>query len=741
MPSVSLGNGARSSRGEGELRRRGVPRRLLLLEPLTCLALAGHALAVHQVSGEPAMAASTGGAALLVVLAVAGLCGMRAPWAVVTRAGVILVLAFILMAVNAPGSGYFLLWFFVLIAVYPLVLPRRPSRVLVAAVPAAYVLLVPFGATDGPLPVVALRAVSLLLIGVFVDIAATAYQVAADARDQALALLDTYVAATPVGLGFWDLALRCRQVNAALAELTGLRVADHLGHEVEKIPGVPSALTVNLHRVLSTGQPVRDVELVVGERVWASSYYPVRIGPELVGVGGVVIEVSEQRRAAKALSYSATHDSVTGLPNRALFTDRLGVALSQAARGGEVLAVLFCDIDRFKVINDSLGHAVGDELLRIAADRLAGVVRAGDTVARLGGDEFGLLCTGVGDVLEAHQVADRVCAVLREPMRLGERLITSTASVGVTVCAPGDRDVHGLLRDADVAMYQAKDAGRDQVAVFDARLRRTAGERLEFQSSLRRAIERGQITVAYQPVLPLAWGAGADVQQRADGVVGLEALARWNRPGHGDVPPSVFIATAEELGLIQALGEDVLRTACAAVRRWRAGTGRPLTVAVNLSARQLAAPGFVDLVARVLTEVDLAASALQLEITESVLMADIEHSVRRLSELRDLGVSLAIDDFGTGYSSLAYLRDLPVDVLKIDRSFTSRLPGDAAMFSFIVELARAIGATTVVEGVETRIQLDAVSKAGCDRAQGFYLSRPLSESAATSYLTSLGGRA
>ena len=362
----------------------------------------------------------------------------------------------------------------------------------------------------------------------------------------------------------------------------------------------------------------------------------------------------------------------------------------------------------------------------------AGWFAGGDTVARLGGDEFALLCAELADAEEATSVGERVCAVLREPIRVGERLITSTMSVGVAVGTPGYRDVEGLLRDADVAMYQAKDAGRDQVAVFGVRLRRGASERLEFHGALRGAIERGEITVAYQPVVRLGTVQDGDVAH--GGLVGLEALARWRRPGYGDVPPMTFIPMAEDLGLIHTLGEQVLRSACEAVRGWRETTGRPLMVAVNMSALQLADARCVDLVAQVLEDVGLPASALELEITESILMLDVEASLRRLAELRALGVSVAVDDFGTGYSSLAYLRDLPVDVLKIDRSFTSRLPGDRAMFAFIVQLARAIGATTVVEGVETREQLDLVTEIGCDQAQGYHLSRPLTPDAVARYL-------
>ncbi len=695
------------------------PPRLRMLEPVAYLCLAGHGLAVLMVAADDATSPMLVAVGVLGVLGLVGLLGWRSRTAATVRLVVVLVLAFWLMASRAEGSGYVLLWHFVVAAVYPLVLPPRLSPWVAAMVPAAYLALVPLDAADGPLPVALLRAVALAVIAAFASSAAHAFRAVVWDRDSALATLRTFVGATPVGLGYWDLAMRARWVNGAFAELAGTPPDDHVGRPVADERALPAAFAVNLHRAAVSGREVQGVELSRDGRVWSSSFFPVRDGRRALGVGSVVIDVTDQREAQRALAHSATHDALTGLPNRTLFGDRLGVALAQAARTGELVAVVFCDLDRFKMVNDSLGHAAGDAMLQVAADRLSAVVRSGDTVARLGGDEFALLCTAVTDVDEARRVADRVCAAMREPIPIGERLITSTLSVGVALCAPGERDVAGLLRDADVAMYQAKDAGRDQVAVFDASLRVTARERLEFHTALRAAVDRGEISVAYQPVLRLN-GNG-----EGDRVVGLEALARWRRPGFGDVPPSAFIPTAEDLGLIHTLGEHVLTTALRSLVAWRQESGEPLVAAVNMSALQLADARCVDMVARLLGESGLPPSALELEITESVLMLDVEQSLRRLAELRALGVSVAVDDFGTGYSSLAYLRDLPVDVLKIDKSFTTQLPDDRPMVEFIVELARAIGATTVVEGVETAEQLAVVRSIGCDQAQGFYLSHPL----------------
>ena len=695
------------------------PPRLRMLEPIACLSLAAHGVAVEMVATERTNAQMLAAATLLCVLGVAGVLGWRSRTAATVRLVTVLLLASWLMASGAEGTGYVLLWHFVVAAVYPLVLPPRLSPWAAVVVPGAYLALVPLDAADGPLPVALLRAVALAVIAAFASSAAHAFRAVVWDRDSALATLRTFVEATPVGLGYWDLALRARWVNGALAELSGDAPGEHTGRPVADEPGLPAAFAVNVHRAAVSGREVHDVELSRDGRVWSSSFFPVRDGDRALGVGSVVIDVTDQREAQRALAYSATHDALTGLPNRTLFGDRLDVALAQAERAGDLVAVVFCDLDRFKMVNDSLGHAAGDVMLQVAAERLAGVVRSGDTVARLGGDEFALLCTNVTDADEARAVAERVCAAMREPIPVGERLITSTLSVGVAVCAPGERDVAGLLRDADVAMYQAKDAGRDQVALFDASLRVTAGERLEFHTALRAAVDHGEITVVYQPVLHL------DGNGEGDRVVGLEALARWQRPGYGNVPPTAFIPTAEDLGLIHVLGEHVLRTALEALVAWREESGLPLVAAVNMSALQLADARCVDMVSRLLAETGLPPSALELEITESVLMLDVDQSLRRLAELRALGVSVAVDDFGTGYSSLAYLRDLPVDVLKIDRSFTMHLPADRPMVEFIVELARAIGATTVVEGVETAEQLAVIRGIGCDQAQGYYLSHPL----------------
>ncbi len=714
-----------------------VPTTLQKSEPYAPIALAVHGLAVELFFPGTSIDHLVLAVSLLGALGIAGILGWRSRPAVALRCFVALTLAFLLTLSGGSDGGALLMWFFVIAAVYPLALPPRSGWLLVGAVPVVYLVLVPYGAGGGEVPVALVRAVALGLIAAFVHIGASAYRDAVGQRDGAFDLLDTYSHGSPVGMALWDRELRVRRMNEAFGAILGVDAQEQLGRRATEVPGMPSQMADHLRSVLSSGEATRDVEIVGSARTFVASWYPVRSGREIVAVGCVVADVTVEREAARALAQAATHDPLTGLANRTSFVEQVGEALGRAGRTGQTVAVLFCGVDRFKVVNDSRGHESGDELLRATAMRLVAVIRPQDAVARLGGDEFAVLAPGLS-VAQARLLGERICVASRRPLLVGEEWITSTMSVGVAVAGGGETDAVGLVRDAESAMTRAKDAGRDQVAIFDLGLRPPSNERLEFRASLRRAVDADQIRVAFQPVYSLdgvraaaaaggrrARGAAAALAADPSQIVGFEALARWRGP-EGDVSPAVFIPTAEDAGIIGALGEQVLRQACIAVAGWRLVLGRPLTVAVNLSARQLADPHAVARLRAILDEVGIPPAAVQLEITESVLMADVEGSIRRLSELRELGVTLAVDDFGTGYSSLAYLRDLPVDTLKIDRSFTSRLPQDEAVIGFVVDLARAIGAQTVVEGIETSEQLDGVARAGCDIAQGYFLSRPLS---------------
>ncbi len=408
----------------------------------------------------------------------------------------------------------------------------------------------------------------------------------------------------------------------------------------------------------------------------------------------------------------ALHDPLTGLPNRELFRDRLAGALARMRRGGPPPAVLLLDLDGFKVVNDSLGHHAGDELLRCIAPRLAEAVRAGDTVARLGGDEFVVLADGVQDESTAMLLAQRLEAAWREPVRIGEAELHLSASVGVAVATPAC-DPDSLLRDADAAMYHAKRRGRGRFELFGAPLRDEALRRLALEQDLRRALEPEELHLEYQPVIDFDTNA----------VVSYEALLRWTHPERGSIGPDEFIGIAEDSGLMLPMGRWVLQTACAEAQRWPAGVG----IGVNLSARQVADPDLCEHVRGALAVTGLDPSRLTLEITESTLMEEAEAPLRTLEELRAMGVRLALDDFGTGYSSLSYLRRFALDTLKVDRSFVRDLGSDphaTPLVEAVVSMAGALGLAVVAEGVETEAQRAQLAALGCRYGQGYLLGRP-----------------
>ncbi len=423
----------------------------------------------------------------------------------------------------------------------------------------------------------------------------------------------------------------------------------------------------------------------------------------------------EAEGIAERFARDALHDPLTGLANRALLLDRLELALARAARSDGRVGLLFLDLDGFKAINDQHGHGAGDRLLIELAARLSGVVRAGDLVARQGGDEFVLLCEDVRDEVALTELAEQVAAAACAPWLLAGKRVVVTVSVGVRLAVGGERaDV--VLRDADVAMYEAKTSGGSRWVVFDTVIRTRAAVRAGLEADLRRGLQSGEVEAWYQPLVDLATGR----------VTGAEALARWDHPSRGLVMPDEFILTAEESGLIRTLGAQVLQLACRQAVAWRfPQTGR--MVHVNTTAKELSAHGFPAAVAGVLQDAGMDARSLCLEITERQLVDEHPLVQRNLGELRRLGVALAIDDFGTEYASFSYLRRLPVDVLKIDRSFVTDVddsPRDAAIVGGIVAMARALGIRTVAEGVETAGQASVLRRAGVDEAQGWRFGRP-----------------
>jgi diguanylate cyclase (GGDEF)-like protein/PAS domain S-box-containing protein len=443
-------------------------------------------------------------------------------------------------------------------------------------------------------------------------------------------------------------------------------------------------------------------------------------------------DITERKEREERVRHLAHHDALTDLPNRALLNDRIAQAVSLAERNRTRVAVMFLDLDRFKTVNDSLGHSVGDKLLREVSSRLKSCMRASDTVSRLGGDEFVILMPNVTDSEDVAVTAGKVLDAVARPYNIDGHELVSTPSVGISVYPADGADVDTLLRNADAAMYHAKETGRNNYQFFTQDMNARALERLSLDRSLRRALERDELRLHYQPQYGIADGR----------IVGLEALIRWQHPEQGLVPPLVFIKFAEESGLILQIGDWVLREACRQNRAWQDAGLPPLPVSVNISALQFHQPDFVHSVARALAGSGLEARYLQLEVTESIIMHDAERVTESLERLKDMGLELAIDDFGTGYSSLSYLKRFPIDRLKIDRSFVQDVTADTddeAIIGAIIALTRKLGLRTIAEGVETREQLKFLRDQGCDEVQGFLLSRPLAPPDCAASLAREGG--
>ncbi|HEX5802593.1 MAG TPA: EAL domain-containing protein [Azospira sp.] len=456
-----------------------------------------------------------------------------------------------------------------------------------------------------------------------------------------------------------------------------------------------------------------------GQMFWNElSIAPVRdeSGEVTTHFVSIINDVSERIAYEQQLEYHATHDVLTGLANRNLLHDRINQSILQAKHAGKLVGVLLLDLDRFKLINDGFGHAPADNLLKAVAERLNHCVRETDTVARLGGDEFVVVASHIDDPDNIAGVAAKILRQLAQPIDVEGKEVFVTASVGIAIY-PRDGD-HGeaLLRNADVAMYRVKEHGRNSYRFYAPEMSHMALDRLDMEGNLRRALERDEITVFFQPILSLASGR----------IVGAEALARWNHPRIGMIHPPEFIPLAEETGLIIPLGERILRLVCEQIASWQAAGLPPLRVAINLSARQFRQDDLPRLVGRTLQETGVGGDSLELELTESMVMHDVENAIAMLRELKQLGVDLSLDDFGTGYSSLSYLKRFPIDALKIDRSFVRDIDSeadDAAIAHAVIAMAHSLGLRVIAEGVENEAQLGLLHKYGCDEYQGFLFSR------------------
>src|SRR5262245_31377123 len=466
-----------------------------------------------------------------------------------------------------------------------------------------------------------------------------------------------------------------------------------------------------------------------GSPVWVLESENLIEGPDgrLSVIEGTTIDITERKRAEEQVKHLAFHDPLTSLPNRLLFSDRLTLAVAQAHRHNQKLAVLFLDLDRFKIINDSLGHSVGDELLRQVAERIQEYVREGDTVARLGGDEFTLLVPGINAEEDAAKIARKICDAIHDPFWIDGRELFVTTSMGVAANPSDGHDAETLFRNADSAMYRAKEQGRDNYQLYTPAMNAKAVERLSLESRLRQAVANDELELHFQPFFDL----------KTTKVLGAEALLRWRHPELGLIPPGEFIPIAELSGLIVPIGEWVLRTACAEARKWHEKGFSGLTVSVNLSSRQFQQADLVSQVTNALADTGLEPDKLDLEITESNAMQNAEHSINTLWGLKKQGVRISMDDFGTGYSSLNYLKRFPIDRIKLDQSFVRDLPGDkddAAIAMAVIAMGRSLELVVIAEGVETEEQLAFLKDRECDQLQGFLLSRPLPPEAFESFL-------
>jgi diguanylate cyclase (GGDEF)-like protein/PAS domain S-box-containing protein len=514
--------------------------------------------------------------------------------------------------------------------------------------------------------------------------------------------------------------------NPALARIYGYASPEDLIADLSDIEHqlyVDAGRREAFRRAMETHGEVRNFESQVfcrdGSKIWISeNAHIVRgTGGEFICYEGTVQDITERRQYQEQLERQANHDLLTGLPNRNLLSDRLAQAIARAERLGYFLALVFIDLDNFKFINDSLGHAAGDELLVEIANRLRGCLRGADTVARQGGDEFVLVLNDHYRVNSIISLLERVLAEVGRPVDLGGREFQVGASLGVAIFPQDGHDAETLLKHADVAMYAAKNRGRNNFQFFTRDLNRVAEERLNLETAMRTAIEQDEFSAYFQPKV--------DHKRR---IVGVEALARWHSPALGMITPDRFIPIAEETGLIHPLTDAIMRKSFVAAAGWPLVQGQALRVAVNLSPKLFLGDDLVGRVAALLRETGLPPERVELEITESVFLGDGERAVRILNEFKELGVSLAMDDFGTGYSSLSYLRRFPLDIIKIDRSLVTGIEHEeevAMIARAVISLGQSLRKTVVAEGVENQAQFDFLRFQGCDEFQGYLLSKPL----------------
>ena len=548
-----------------------------------------------------------------------------------------------------------------------------------------------------------------------------------DALRRANWMLSSHISNTPLAVLEWDRDFRLVRWSPQAENIFGWTADEVLGMPIDDNALMHDADRDALAGVLATltsGDEPRATGLTRnnrkdGDTIWCEWYHSALLDADgkIASILSFVQDVSSRIQAEERLQYMATRDALTGLPNRLLLHERLTQAIAQAKRGGRRVGVLFIDLDRFKNVNDTLGHRIGDELLKGVTKALSTALRETDLLARLGGDEFMVIVDDFEEPAVLGRIAQKLLDAIAQPFKIEEHDIYVTSSIGISVYPDDSDDPEELLKHADVAMYRSKELGRNTYQFLDADLAQRRLKQHTLESALRQALKDGLLQLHYQPVVRIEDHA----------VVGAEALLRWNDPEHGHVPPQVFIPLAEESGLIHALGEWVLKSAAEQCVAWRNG-GMPLTVSVNLSARQFYREDLAQRISEIVRGVGCEPSWIELEVTETSLLHDLDAIRKVLHQLRNEGFTVAIDDFGTGYSSLTHLKHFPIDTLKIDISFIADLetdPGDAAITEAIIGLARGLNLKVVAEGVGTKAQLDFLQARGCHCFQGFWISKPL----------------
>lgn len=571
-----------------------------------------------------------------------------------------------------------------------------------------------------------LGSVALLLVAVYI----VARQIAAIRAERALR--ETNQFATEIidnageGIVVYDRDLRYLLWNRFMEDLTAMPADQVVGRRaIELFPHIREQHVDELLARAMTGETVASPDIhyyVPGtdRQGWISAVYRPHYDASgnIVGAIGLIRDITERKTAEQQIEYQAYHDALTGLANRRLFQEHLTLALALAQRRRRTVAVLFLDLDHFKVVNDSLGHSVGDALLKQVATRLRSAVRDGDTVARVGGDEFTIVLQDLSDRDDAEIVAKKVLRTIAQPIEVNEHRLYVTTSIGITVFPDDGDDAEELLKNADSAMYRAKAEGRNTYHISTKELSRSMQERMTLESNMHGAMERNEFEIWYQPQIDL----------RTRRVVGMEALLRWKHPSRGIIPPAEFISVAEERGFIVVIGDWVLRKACEQANALRQRGYRDLRVAVNISPRQFREQTLVARVEAAIEESGIDPSFLELEITEGVAMENVELTFDVLTQLRKLGITIAIDDFGTGHSSLSYLKRFPIDALKIDRGFVEDLPDrfeDAAIVKAVVQLAQGLNLRVIAEGVERHEQLEFLQSHGCREIQGYLFGMPM----------------